>query len=880
MTLFLRLRHEAPPVLALLALAVVQLWPAVGPERLPESLDLMLQYVPNVAYLQRSLLAGAVPLWNPFLGTGMPFAADPGSGAWYLLNWPALLTLPLYGAVRVSLYLHLFWAALGTYAFCRASLAVGRAAALTGAVALALTTWLPALTGMPAVLTSVAWLPWIVMLGDLTARRGGRWCAGLALAAALQVVSGWPAAVFLAWLTLGVFLFGRGLAIAELLRVALVAVLALLLAGVLLVPALEFIGESSYAETRSVESAAREAYLTLLSWLRPAGGSGSIESSQLYLGIPAMLLAVVGALSGARASRTLSFLAGLALVVAMGTRTPLFGLLYTWLPGFRIVYLPARLGIVAAFALAALAALGQQRVQDGHVSRRSVAFAAGLFLALVPLTFGQFWLSEGYDGFRRLLTNIGRLAGGPYLSVRQELHYAVFGVAAIGAVWIATSRRRRLAPPIFCVLLVSDVVLSHQLARPAAFDPASWYAPAFETADRLGAAIGHDRVVGAQWHGTAHFLTDFARSADPAQLPPNISLLVGLRDAQGYNPLLLRRSVDYFAALNARERGDRAPDDHWLWIEDFRSARFSELAVARLIAKGAEWRVRSYRALSPTQLKSGDATARAAFDPSAGRPVRLHVVSYLGEGTSIRHGEVVGEITIATSRGTRRHELRVGVETAEWAYGRPDVARAVAHGQAPIALRTQLVDAVGGRFWVYEYHSSFDLPIDDQVTSIELTPRLTSGVTATLNVSGVWIETGGVLPEESPGVLRHERALPRLRATLGTATLISESAHRIEAGVESLAGTTVTLADALYPGWIAQVDGQVAPLSASGRLFRSLEVPAGRHTVVFSYEPDSLKLGAAASVVGTLIVGALALGVPLSRPSTMSSSVLRNTSRP
>src|SRR5438067_10294711 len=36
---------DAIAVIALAALAVAQLWPAAGPARLPESLDLMLQYV-------------------------------------------------------------------------------------------------------------------------------------------------------------------------------------------------------------------------------------------------------------------------------------------------------------------------------------------------------------------------------------------------------------------------------------------------------------------------------------------------------------------------------------------------------------------------------------------------------------------------------------------------------------------------------------------------------------------------------------------------------------------------------------------------------------------------------------------------------------------
>lgn len=68
-------------VIGLLVLVALALWPHAGPGRLPENLDLMLQYLPNAAFLARGLAEGAIPLWNPWLGTGMPFAADPGAGA-------------------------------------------------------------------------------------------------------------------------------------------------------------------------------------------------------------------------------------------------------------------------------------------------------------------------------------------------------------------------------------------------------------------------------------------------------------------------------------------------------------------------------------------------------------------------------------------------------------------------------------------------------------------------------------------------------------------------------------------------------------------------------------------------------------------------------
>ena len=315
-------RLPAPDVLALLALLVLagwQLWPAAGPGRLPQNLDLMLQYVPNAAYLRGSLLEGRLPLWNPFLGAGMPFAADPGAGAWYLPNWLPLLLLPLDAAVRVILWTHLAWGAAGTYLFLRRVLGVSPAAAWIGAAAFALTTWLPGLAGMAVVLSAVAWLPWLLLLGDLALRRGGPWTVALALAGALQAVAGWPAGAYLSWLTLAALLLLRPARTwpRAALRLAGAGGLAALLAGVLLLPAAEFIGQTSYAETRSVEQVAADGYLTLLSWLRPAGGAGALESSQLYLGMTPFLLALAALVAvRRRAVLVLGAVALLGLVLA------------------------------------------------------------------------------------------------------------------------------------------------------------------------------------------------------------------------------------------------------------------------------------------------------------------------------------------------------------------------------------------------------------------------------------------------------------------------------------------------------------------------------------------------------------------------------------
>ncbi|MBI3970047.1 MAG: hypothetical protein HY332_02050 [Chloroflexi bacterium] len=894
---------DAIAVLGLTLLAAWHLWPAAGSGRLPQNLDFMLQYVPNAAYLARSLADGRVPLWNPYLGTGMPFAADPGTGTWYLPNWLPLSTLPLYAAVRAIIWVHLIWAALGCYLYLRSVLRTGPTPSWIGAVSFALTTWLPGLAGMAAVLTAISWLPWLLLLGHLATARRGPWIAVLGIAGALQLAAGWPVASYLSWALLGLltmaFWIGdtvgrphpsprplgdgatgrrgarstgcrplahsptRSLA-SHLLPLAFGALVAAILAGILLVPAAEFVAETNYAETRPLERVHTEGYLMLLSWFRPAGGTGSLESSQLYVGVVPLLLALTGLAFGRRRHAVaFGVVLLVALVAAMGTHAPLFGLLYRWLPGFRTVYLPARVGLVAAFALACLAALGAERLASARWTARHAAVVAASAALFVPLVFGQFWLSEGYDNFRRLLTNTGRFTGGPFLTQAQEAHYIAFGGLALLAIGLAARLPRAWTLAAALVLTTADLGLARSQAAPAGFDPEPWYRPAIETGRQLATMYPHERVTGLQWHGTQHFLNDFPRSAAPAQLPPNLALLTGVRDAQAYNPLLLRRAVYYFSRA---ARGQK--DDHWLRIDDFYAPEVRRLAVRNVLvgggggSDGVEWRVTDRRLSEPVVVPAGGAT-QVVWQGAPKGATQVRVVSYLGEATGVPQDTPAIRLTLETASGEEVPlVLRAGRETAEWAYGRPDVRRIVQHRQAPIALETRIASAVGGAFSVFEYLATFALHVPIEVRAIHA-QMVAPGVTG--YVEGVWVTPPDAdIARPAEGTLALAGALPRLRIEGGSVDLQIDEPERIVARVVAPRPGALVLADAFYPGWKATIGGYPVPIEVADGLFRSVSLPVGEHEVAFVYRPTSLRLGAMFSVTGILVV-LLILFVPFVR---------------
>ncbi|MEM7535791.1 MAG: YfhO family protein, partial [Chloroflexota bacterium] len=60
----------------------------------------------------------------------------------------------------------------------------------------------------------------------------------------------------------------------------------------------------------------------------------------------------------------------------------------------------------------------------------------------------------------------------------------------------------------------------------------------------------------------------------------------------------------------------------------------------------------------------------------------------------------------------------------------------------------------------------------------------------------------------------------------------------------------LVLSDSYYPGWVATVDGDETPIYATNAVFRGIEVPAGEHTVVYTYRPPAWQWGMLISGLG------------------------------
>lgn len=65
------------------------------------------------------------------------------------------------------------------------------------------------------------------------------------------------------------------------------------------------------------------------------------------------------------------------------------------------------------------------------------------------------------------------------------------------------------------------------------------------------------------------------------------------------------------------------------------------------------------------------------------------------------------------------------------------------------------------------------------------------------------------------------------------------------------------LSDTYYPGWKVTLDRKPSPIYRANYAFRGAMVPAGKHTVTFTYQPNSFTVGIIGSVAGIIACGLL-----------------------
>jgi hypothetical protein len=301
-------------------------------------------YAPVRTLVVEALRGGRLPLWNPHEGTGIPLFAQ---GLHSVLHPISLAGAALAPASMDFLVLaYLVAAALGAFVLAQTLGASGVASAGAG-LAFALSGFSASMTGNLVFLAGLATLPWLLAAAR-TAGAGARWGPlATALATACAFLSG-DAQTALVGLALGILLAvdaggarGAARALAGMGAGILLAGVQILPTGALLALTFRGVGLEPWETTKWPLEPGR-----LLEWIVPglfrgppaqipAGASGEpLEmafAESVYLGVPLLLAATLGALRRSRTAILLAIASIVLLWLALGHRLGARQLL-EWVP--------------------------------------------------------------------------------------------------------------------------------------------------------------------------------------------------------------------------------------------------------------------------------------------------------------------------------------------------------------------------------------------------------------------------------------------------------------------------------------------------------------------------------------------------------------------
>jgi hypothetical protein len=342
--------------------------------------DISAYHWPLERILREIVQRGELPLWNPYVSAGQPLAANPAHRVFYPPTW--LILLPSF---RLGFHLlvvtHLALAAAGMYALLR-SMELRRFTSVTGALAFGCGGLLVSATNTFPFLFSAAWIPLICFFTRRFLRGDKRAFVYAALALAMQLLIGEPTTGLQTGILLLFLPRRRGLSIVVL------AIVALLLAAVQILPLLDLFRDTHRARGATFERVAMRSTppLRIAELVTPyplgsfAPNVSNPRLNDLYPGTapffrslyPGMLLgalAIAALLMRTRGRWLYLALLALSLLLAAGSYTPLLRILYD-LGVAAVIRYPEKFLIMGVFATIVFAARALDRLLDGDDALR------------------------------------------------------------------------------------------------------------------------------------------------------------------------------------------------------------------------------------------------------------------------------------------------------------------------------------------------------------------------------------------------------------------------------------------------------------------------------------------------------------------------------
>jgi len=434
------------------------------------------------------LAKGNLALWNPHIFSGAPYFGAMQSALLYPPNWLFLaLSLPLATNWSIALSVWLLGAFMYLWAWRRG---LHPFAAFVSAALLMFCA--PYFLHVPAghlnILCAIPWIPLLFLaIDEWLASRRLAWCLIGMLTVSMQILSGHPQYVYFTALAAGGYALLRLAERRDLRAAAVAGLLSFYVGGALLAAVQLFVGFQAMAETIRSQALPFQFAASfnfppenLITFAAPGffgdvtnhpyWGRWYLWEACAFIGVTGVALAVYGMTTVRMAGKkALLTVAAIAALLALGNSTPLFRILFDWIPLFDRFRGAGKFMFITALVLVLLAGYGLDRIlRERNVPMRAVWVGGAIAVALCAaatairtvdwsvvtaavLATGQTYVDRPVFPASQAFASLGLLLAGLTLAaavclalwVRRE-HRAVFllGALAVGEVF-AFARMQR-----------------------------------------------------------------------------------------------------------------------------------------------------------------------------------------------------------------------------------------------------------------------------------------------------------------------------------------------------------------------------------------------------------------------------------------------------
>lgn len=578
-------RKDVLAIIFLAFITIIYFSPVIFSNQTFASRDIYNFFNPRRFFATEIIRSGNIPLWNPYLASGVPFLANLQSSIFYPLSI-IYYVLPFQLGFKYFIILHYYLAGLFMFLLMR-QWKYDTYSSLVSGIVFMFGGYMISILDNVAFLTSGVWLPLIVLFFDRSLReKRFRFLIMTGVIITLQILGGDASCYVLStFIIMSIYLLyylitDKTLSTRERRKVIsflpIVWIIGISLAAIQLIPFIEFLSYSTRMEGFSYEKITKWSFhpLELIQLLVPyffgttvpmCRWFGQFWLDTIYIGVLPLLLVILNlCYSRNKLNFFLLVIIFFSLLMAFGKYNPLFHW-FKYIPGINMLHYPVKYLFLAGFSLALMSGMGCSSLFRKLENRKEIkGFTIFLFcmnLAFITaLLFGFLMEDKLFALFKDIYPQtlfykiIGVESG--FLAIFRGYSLFIIFLTTISILLIFTIRGkialRNLRVMLIAIVLIDLIFLCKPKDNTI---ESSLYTTPNETVELISSDSSHFRVFSLSYITFGGFMnipkTPFNEVFGTLQsfMMPNLSVFFHIDTINEYAAVLVKRYYLLFSPL-------------------------------------------------------------------------------------------------------------------------------------------------------------------------------------------------------------------------------------------------------------------------------------------------------------------------------------------